>query len=103
MPIAVMHASWASATRTASRSPGGTVFARAAFAAHEKPEQERHMAEHEKEVIVTNGGGGGGAGAIVAVVLIIAVLVGLYLVFGTHLLRGTGTNVNVNVSTPSTN
>jgi len=60
------------------------------------------MAEHEKEVIVTNGGGGGG-GAIVAVVLIIAVLVGLYLVFGTHLLRGGATNINVNVATPSTN
>jgi hypothetical protein len=60
------------------------------------------MAEHEKEVIVTNGGGGGG-GAIVAVVLIIAVLIGLYLVFGTHLLRGANTDVNVNVNTPSTN
>jgi len=59
------------------------------------------MAEHEKEVIVTNGGGGGG-GAIVAVVLIIAVLVGLYLVFGTHLLRGGATDVNINVNTPST-
>ena len=58
------------------------------------------MAEHEKEVIVTNGGGGGGA--IVAVVLIIAVLVGLYLVFGTHLLRGGATDVNINVNTPST-
>lgn len=61
------------------------------------------MAEHEKEVIVTNGGGGGSGGAIVAVVLIIAVLVGLYLVFGTHLLRGTDTNINVKVDTPTTN
>lgn len=60
------------------------------------------MAEHEREVIVTNGGGGG-SGAIIAVVLLIAVLVGLYLVFGTHLLRGTDTNVNINVSTPATN
>jgi len=60
------------------------------------------MAEHEKEVIVTNGGGGGG-GAIVAVVLIIAVLIGLYLVFGTHLLRGTDTNINVKVDNPVTN
>jgi hypothetical protein len=60
------------------------------------------MAEREKEVIVTNGGGGGGGGAIVAVVLIIAVLVGLYLVFGTHLLRGTASDVNINVNTPTT-
>ena len=60
------------------------------------------MAEREKEVIVTDGGGGGGGGAIVAVVLIIAVLVGLYLVFGTHLLRGGNTDVNINVATPST-
>lgn len=59
------------------------------------------MAEREKEVIVTNGGGGGG-GAIVAVVLIIAVLIGLYLVFGTHLLRGGATDVNINVNTPTT-
>jgi hypothetical protein len=61
------------------------------------------MAEREKEVIVTNGGGGGSGGAIVAVVLIIAVLVGLYLVFGTHLLRGTDTNINVKVDNPVTN
>jgi hypothetical protein len=60
------------------------------------------MAEREKEVIVTNGGGGG-SGAIVAVVLIIAVLVGLYLVFGTNLLRGGASDVNINVNTPSTN
>jgi hypothetical protein len=60
------------------------------------------MADHEKEVIVTDGGGGGGAGAIVAVVLIIAVLIGLYLFFGTHLLRGGATDINVNVNTPST-
>jgi hypothetical protein len=59
------------------------------------------MADHEKEVIVTSGGGGGGA--IVAIVLIIAVLIGLYLFFGTHLLRGTDTHVNINVSMPSTN
>jgi hypothetical protein len=59
------------------------------------------MADHEKEVIVTNGGGGGG-GAIVAVVLIIAVLIGLYLVFGTHLLRGGTSDVNINVNTPTT-
>ena len=60
------------------------------------------MAEREKEVIVTDGGGGGGGGAIVAVVLIIAVLIGLYLVFGTHLLRGAASDVNINVNTPST-
>jgi hypothetical protein len=60
------------------------------------------MAEREKEVIVTNGGGGGSGGAIVAVVLIIAVLIGLYLFFGTHLLRGGATDVNINVNTPST-
>jgi hypothetical protein len=59
------------------------------------------MAEREKEVIVTDGGGGG-SGAIVAIVLIIAVLIGLYLVFGTHLLRGGTSDVNINVSTPST-
>ena len=60
------------------------------------------MAEREKEVIVTDGGGGGGGGAIVAIVLIIAVLIGLYLVFGTHLLRGGTSDVNINVNTPST-
>ena len=60
------------------------------------------MAEREKEVIVTDGGGGGGGGAIVAIVLIIAVLIGLYLVFGTHLLRNTTSDVNINVNTPST-
>jgi hypothetical protein len=59
------------------------------------------MVEREKEVIVTDGGGGG-SGAIVAIVLIIAVLIGLYLVFGTHLLRGAASDVNINVSTPST-
>jgi hypothetical protein len=60
------------------------------------------MADHEKEVIVTSGGGGG-SGAVIAVVLLIAVLVGLYLVFGTHLLRNGATDVNINVNTPSTN
>jgi hypothetical protein len=59
------------------------------------------MVEREKEVIVTDGGGGG-SGAIVAIVLIIAVLIGLYLVFGTHLLRGAASDVNINVNTPST-
>lgn len=60
------------------------------------------MADREKEVIVTSGDGGGGSGAIVAVVLIIAVLIGLYLVFGTHLLRGGSTDVNINVNPPTT-
>ena len=60
------------------------------------------MAEHEKEVIVTNGGGGG-SGAIIAIVLLIVVLVGLYLVFGTNLLRGSDTNINVKVDNPVTN
>ena len=59
------------------------------------------MAEREKEVIVTNGGGGSG-GAIVAVVLIIAVLIGLYLFFGTHMFRNGSTDVNINVNTPAT-
>jgi len=59
------------------------------------------MAEHEREVIVTDGGGGGSGGAIVAVVLIIAVLIGLYLFFGTNMFRG-ATDINVNVNTPST-
>ena len=58
------------------------------------------MAEHEKEVIVTDSGGGGGA--VVAVVLIIAVLIGLYLFFGTNLIRGNATDVNINVNTPAT-
>jgi hypothetical protein len=66
-----------------------------------KSKRELQMAEHEKEVIVTSGGGGG-SGAIIAVVLIIAVLIGLYLVFGTHLLRSGPTDINVNVNTPST-
>jgi len=56
----------------------------------------------EKEVIVTDGGGGGGGGAIVAIVLILVVLIGLYLVFGTHLIRGSNTDVNINLNTPST-
>jgi hypothetical protein len=56
------------------------------------------MADHEKEVIVTNGGGGG-SGAIIAVVLLIAVLVGLYLFFGTNLIRG-GQDTNINVNVP---
>jgi len=60
------------------------------------------MAEHEKEVIVTDGGGGG-SGAIIAVVLLIALLVGLYVVFGTNLLRNGSTDVNINVNTPATN
>ena len=60
------------------------------------------MAEREKEVIVTDGGGGGGGGVIIGVVLIIAVLIGLYLVFGTHLLRGGTSDVNINLNTPST-
>ena len=61
------------------------------------------MADNEKEVIVTDGGGGGGGGAIVAVVLIILVLIGLYVFFGTHLIRGGGsTDVNLNINTPST-
>jgi hypothetical protein len=59
------------------------------------------MAEREKEVIVTNGGGGG-SGTVIAVVLIIVVLIGLYLFFGTHLLRGGASDVNINVNTPST-
>ncbi len=59
------------------------------------------MAEREREVIVTNGGGGG-SGAIVAIVLIIAVLVGLYIVFGTHLVRGSDTNINLRLDTPAT-
>ena len=59
------------------------------------------MAEREKEVIVTDSGGGSG-GAIVAIVLIVAVLVGLYLFFGTNLLRSGATDVNINVNTPST-
>ena len=60
------------------------------------------MAEREREVIVTNGGGGSGSGAIVAIVLIIAVLVGLYIVFGTHLIRGSDTNINLRLDTPAT-
>ena len=60
------------------------------------------MAEREREEIVTNGGGGGGSGAIVAIVLIIAVLVGLYIVFGTHLIRGSDTNINLRLDTPAT-
>jgi hypothetical protein len=59
------------------------------------------MAEREKEVVVTSDGGGGG-GAIVAVVLIIAVLIGLYLFFGTNLIRGNAADINVNVNTPAT-
>jgi hypothetical protein len=55
------------------------------------------MAEHERDVIVTTDGGGG-SGVIIAVVLLIAVLVGLYLFFGTNLIRGSDTNVNVNVA-----
>jgi predicted metalloprotease len=68
--------------------------------------EERHMAEHEKEVIVTDGGGGGGGGAIIAVVLLVVVLVVLFLVFGTNFMRGnnpTDINADIKVETPKTN
>lgn len=60
------------------------------------------MAEREREVIVTDGGRGGGSGAIIAVVLLVALLVVLYLIFGTHLLRGSDTNINLKLDTPAT-
>lgn len=62
------------------------------------------MAEHEKEVIVTDGGGGG-SGAIIAVVLLIAVLVVLFLVFGTNFMRGNPSDIkaDVKIDTPATN
>ena len=59
----------------------------------------------EKEVIVTgsDGGGGGGAMALVAVVLIVALLVGLYLIFGRGLLNGDrDINADVKIETPTT-
>ena len=64
------------------------------------------MAEHEKEVIVTDSGGGGGSGAVIAVVLLVALLVVLFLVFGTNLVRGsdaTDIKADIKVDTPATN
>lgn len=63
------------------------------------------MAEHEKEVIVTDGGRSGGGGAIIAVVLLIAVLVVLFFVFGRDMLNGGGDkdiNADVKIETPTT-
>lgn len=67
------------------------------------------MAEHEKEVIVTDGGGGGGgagAGMIIGIVLVLAVIVVLFLVFGRGLLGGSGTkdiNADIKIDTPAKN
>lgn len=64
------------------------------------------MAEHEKEVIVTEGGGGSGAGMIVGVVLVLAVIVVLFLVFGRGLLGGDGTKdikADIKIDTPAKN
>jgi hypothetical protein len=80
----------------------GTFGGLAAFSAHIQSE-ERHMADREKEVIVTDGGGGG-SGAVIAVVLVIALLVVLFLVFGRGLMNGnnpTDIKADVKVETPS--
>lgn len=61
------------------------------------------MAEHEREVIVTDGGGGG-SGAIIAVVLLIVVLIALFFLFGRDMLSGDGTTdikADVKVDTPA--
>lgn len=58
----------------------------------------------EKEVIVTSGGGGGGAMALIAVVLVVALLVGLYLLFGQGLMNGTqDIKADIKVDTPAPN
>ncbi|HEY5711770.1 MAG TPA: hypothetical protein VIT38_07730 [Allosphingosinicella sp.] len=59
----------------------------------------------EKEVIVTSGdGGGGGAMALIAVVLVVALLVGLYLMFGQGLLNGSqDIKADIKVDTPAPN
>lgn len=58
------------------------------------------MAEHEREVIVTNGGGGG-YGFLIGVILLIAVLVAGYFLFGRQLLNGDAQDINVNVNLPA--
>jgi hypothetical protein len=91
--------------RRAHRNPhGGRNSLRKRTFSRRNDLQERHMAEHEKEVIVTDGGGGG-SGAIIAVVLLIAVLVVLFLFFGTNMLRNNGTDLkaDVKIDTPATN
>ena len=58
----------------------------------------------EKEVIVTSGDGGGGAMALIAVVLVVALLVGLYLMFGQGLLNGNqDIKADIKVDTPAPN
>ena len=91
----------------AHRKPNacGTIGGDAAFSGG-KQFEERHMADHEKEVIVTDGGGGGGGGAIIAVVLLVVVLVVLFLIFGTNFMRSgnpTDINADIKVETPKTN
>jgi len=58
----------------------------------------------EKEVIVTSGGGGGGAMALIAVVLVVALLVGLYLVFGRGLMDNSkDIKADIKIDTPAAN
>ena len=61
------------------------------------------MAEHEKEVIVTNGGGGGGMGMAAVLLLIVALAVILFLVFGRGMLGGSTQKIDadVKIDTPA--
>ena len=62
------------------------------------------MAEHEKEVIVTDGGGGGaGFGMLAGVILVLAVLAILFFVFKDQIMGGdTNIKADVKVEGPAT-
>jgi hypothetical protein len=63
------------------------------------------VAEHEKEVIVTDGGGGGGSGfgMHAGVLLVLAVLAILFIVFKDRIMGGdTNIKADVKVEGPAT-
>ena len=62
------------------------------------------MAEHEREVIVTNdGGGGSGFGMLAGVILVLAVLAVLFFVFKDQIMGGdTNIKADVKVEAPAT-
>ena len=61
------------------------------------------MAEHERDVIVTDGGGGGGGGVIIAVVLLIVVAGVLFFLFGDRLMGDGDKDINadIKIETPA--
>lgn len=62
------------------------------------------MAEHEKEVIVTDSGGGSGLGMLAGVILVLAVLAILFFVFKDQIMGSGSTDINadVKIETPAT-